>query len=327
MERCKLLSVLISNYNHAEYIGGALASIEAQKYTPMELIIIDDASTDNSVDVIESSIKNFDNVRFIKNEQNRGIVVNNNRLLQLSQGEYVYWLASDDRILPGFFEKTLNVLNNSPQAGLCWVDTIFINENDQKIGEDRFHLSSIPKYFPPDEIVEILRKKMLHIGGLNSIYRRSALIESGGAIPELKSYSDFFLILSIAFRHGICYVPESLVVCRFQKGQYSAKLLKNKKVHSEIIRHILNLLNSPSYKDVRHHFKESLVLSYLFSPVISLLLRNRDFRYFLSLKLYLRTYWRTIKKKINPYLPISFKNIYYYIRNVHNKHIFGSRGQ
>lgn len=319
-----MLSVILSNYNHAQYLEGALEAIFYQTYKPIEFIIIDDASTDNSMQIIERFAEKYSNIRLIKNKQNMGVIANGKELLRLAQSDYVYWAASDDMILPGFFEKSMNILSQHPQAGLCWVDTIFINEREQKIGEDRLHLSAEPSYLSSEEMVTILRKKMLHISGLNTIYKRSALIEAGGIIPELKSYIDFFPILVMAFRYGICYVPEPLVVSRIQQTQYSAKILKDKKTHSEIINHMLNLLNSPHYADVRPHFKNSTALAYLFSPVISTLLSNPNFRYYLTPKLLLRTYWRTAKKKINPYLPLSLKNIYYYFRNMHSKRVFRS---
>ncbi|MDO8445621.1 MAG: glycosyltransferase family A protein [Deltaproteobacteria bacterium] len=317
-----MLSVILTNYNHAQYLEGALDAILTQRYEPMELVIIDDASTDNSVEIIEKYMAKHPNIRLIKNSQNRGVGENCKELLRLAQGEYIYAAASDDRVLPCFFEKTMNLLSQHPQAGLCWVDAVFINESGQKIGEDRFYLSSTPRYFSQEEVVEILRKKMFHIGGL--IYKRSALIEAGGFFQELKSYADYFSVLVMAFRHGVCYISEPLVVYRVQQTQYSAMLLKDKKTHSEIIYLILNLLNSPQYADVRHRFKRSLALAYLFSPVIGVLLRTPEFRYYFTFKLALHTYWRTIKKKINPYLPLSLKNVYYYFRNIHSKRVFRS---
>lgn len=320
-----MLSVALTCYNQAQYLEGALESILNQTYKPLEVIIVDDASTDNSVEIIEKFIAKYSNIRLIKNSQNRGLIANIKELHQLAKGEYIYGIALDDMVLPGFFEKSMNLLVQYPQAGLCWVDTIFINERNQKIGEDRLQLSIDPRYFSPEEMVEILRKKMIHLSGIYTISKRSALIEAGGVIPELKSYIDFFSIVVMAFRYGVCYIPEPLVVCRIEPTQYSSKLLKDKKTHFEIISHLLNLLDSPAYADVRPRFKESLVLSYLFSPVIGVLLRNPKFRYYLSLKLVLRTYWRTIKKRLNPYLPLSLKNIYYYVRNKHSKYIFGRR--
>lgn len=318
-----LLTVALTNYNQAQYIEGAFEAILNQTYKPIEIIIVDDASTDNSVEIIERYLAKYSNIRLVKNSQNRGLMANLKELLQLAKGEYLYGFAVDDMILPGLFEKSMNILAQYPQAGLCWVETVFINEKGQKIGEDRFHLSAKPKYLSSEEIVEVLRKKMLHISGLNTIYKRSALIEAGGTVSELKSWSDFFPILVMAFRYGICYIPEPLVVCKLEQTQYSAKLLKDKKTHSGIINHMLNLLNSDAYADVRPHFKKSLALSYLFSPVIWVIATTPEFRYYLSTKLIFRTYWRTIKKEINPYLPVSLKNIYYYFRNMHSKRVFG----
>lgn len=320
-----VLSVILSNYNHAQYLEGALASILNQTFSSMELIIIDDASTDNSVDIIEKFMEKYGNIRLIKNKQNRGVVANANQLLELAQGEYIYWAASDDVVLPGFFEKSMNLFMRHKQAGLCWADTVFINEINQNIGEDRLNLSSEPRYFSPEEIAEMLRSKMIHLSGVYTIYKRSAFIDAGGVIAELKSYADYFPILVMAFRYGICYIPEPLVMNRIHRAQYSSRLLKDKKTHFEITNHILNLLESPAYIDVRPCFKESLALAYLFSPVICVLLKNSKFRHYLSLKLILRTYWRTIKKKLNPYLPLSLKNIYYYVRNKHSKYIFGRK--
>lgn len=322
MKDRKTLSFISSNYNHAHYLEEALEALTSQTYPPMELLIVDDASTDNSVEILERFATKYPYIRVIKNEQNVGPLVNIKKLEEISKGEYFHSHGSDDMVLPGFYEKSMELLTRYPQAGLCLVDVIFVDENGDKIGAQRFHLSDSPRYFSPDEVVEVLRKKMISPGGVNSIYKRSAFIEAGGYIPELKSYNDFFPTLVLAFRYGICYIPEPLVVCRLHQTQYSAKLFKDKKAHLEIINHMLNLLNSPEYADVRPRFKESLALAYLFSPVIGILLRNPDFRCYLSLKLILRTYWRTIKKKINPHLPLLLKNVYYYFRNIHSKRVF-----
>lgn len=321
-----LLSVISSNYNHAHYIEEALEAIVNQNYSPMEFLIVDDASTDNSVEIIERFVASKPNMRLIKNDRNIGLLPNIQKLMALAGGDYVHWPSSDDRVLPGLYEKAMDLLSRHPEAGICFVETIFIDGEGNKIGEDSFHLSDKPRYFSPEEMVEILRKKMIHISGLSTIYRRSALIEAGGFIPELKSYSDFFPNLVLAFRYGACYIPETLVVCRLHKNQYSANLFKNKKAHCEIINQMLNLLNSPSYNDIRPFFKKSLALAYLFSPVISVLLHHSKFRYYLSTELFFRTYWRTIKKRINPYLPLSLKNVYYHMRNLHSRHLFAVKG-
>src|SRR5688572_14043909 len=101
------LSVAISNYNHAHYLPDALEAILSQSYPAMEVIVIDDASTDNSVDVIERFARQNRSLRLIRNSSNMGVLHNANKLLGMVSGEYFYSAAADDRVLPGFFAKSM----------------------------------------------------------------------------------------------------------------------------------------------------------------------------------------------------------------------------
>lgn len=316
------LSVTMPNYNHERYLKDAFKSILGQPYKPMEFIVLDDASTDNSVDVIEQFVRRDPTVRLMRNERNMGVMYNIMKLIEISRGDYTYGISADDKVLPGFFEKSMALLKQYPQAGVCCTDTIYIDDKDNVIGEDRLYLSDKPRYFSPDEVVEILRKKMLGITGTSFIFKRSSLIEAGNFIPELRWYCDTFAIFVVAFRHGLCYVPEPLAVKRIEPRQFSSNPLINKQLNYDVDTHMLNLLNSPSYSDVRHRFKRSLVLSYFYSPMLRVIFINPKFWYYFSFKLFLRTFWRTMKKKLNPYIPFRLKNIYYIIRNRHSKSIF-----
>src|SRR4051812_21669960 len=118
------LSVVMPNYNHSHYIGEALEAILGQTFRPMEVIVVDDASTDNSVEVIEQFVRRDSAVRLLRNEQNSGPVPTVNLGLKQASGDYVYTMAADDKILPTFFEKSMNLLAQYPQAGLCSADMI-----------------------------------------------------------------------------------------------------------------------------------------------------------------------------------------------------------
>ena len=106
------LSVLVNNYNYARFIGEALEAILNQSYRPSEVIVVDDASIDNSVEIIQQFVKRDPIVHLIKNEKNMGIFYNLNKFFSIASGEYVYLAGSDDRILPGFFEKSMKLLVN-----------------------------------------------------------------------------------------------------------------------------------------------------------------------------------------------------------------------
>jgi hypothetical protein len=80
----KTLSVVISNYNHARYLPVALQAVLSQSCRPMEVIVIDDCSTDNSVEVIEEFVRRDPIIRLYRNEQNQGVIFSTNRGLGLA---------------------------------------------------------------------------------------------------------------------------------------------------------------------------------------------------------------------------------------------------
>src|SRR2546429_8407572 len=112
------LSVIVPNYNHARFLPNCLEAILRQSEQPFEIIVIDDDSTDNSVEVIEAFKKRSPIIRFYRHDQNRGVVSGMNRGLELARGDYGYYAAADDQVFPGFFEKALRLLNDHPQAAL-----------------------------------------------------------------------------------------------------------------------------------------------------------------------------------------------------------------
>ncbi len=118
MERPRL-SVIMPNYNHGSYITEALEAVVRQSFTPFEFIICDDGSTDNSVEIIQEFADRYPFIRFVKNEKNLGALTTSGRLFELAKGDYIYPAAADDKILPGFFEKSMRLLVEYPQAAIC----------------------------------------------------------------------------------------------------------------------------------------------------------------------------------------------------------------
>ena len=105
------LSVAIPNYNHAQYLPRCLDSILSQSVQPFEILVLDDASTDNSVAIIQRYASQHPHVRLHRNEHNLGAVANINQAFELSQGDYVFVPSADDEVVPGFFEKSLKLQN------------------------------------------------------------------------------------------------------------------------------------------------------------------------------------------------------------------------
>ena len=96
MESNPLVTIICLCYNHSDFVVESLNSVINQDYKNIELIIIDDCSSDNSALVIKQWLKNYPEILFIKNEVNLGNTKSFNKGLQLAKGDYIIDLASDD---------------------------------------------------------------------------------------------------------------------------------------------------------------------------------------------------------------------------------------
>jgi len=219
------LSVVMPNYNHAHFLSEALQATLDQCYRPLEVIVVDDASTDNSVEIIERLAQRSPFVRLVRNERNQGGIAAAEQGLALASGEYVYFAAADDRVLPGLFAKSMNLLTQYPTAGLCSTLSAVMDEEGQYKGLVQSAIISRSECFlPPAEALATLRQHGAWFMGNTAIYRRSALIEAGGFIPELGQYCDGFMELVLALKYGACFIPEALAMWRQMKGTYSERM-------------------------------------------------------------------------------------------------------
>ncbi|MBA3066766.1 glycosyltransferase [bacterium] len=303
------LSAYMANYNHAQYVGEALESIVSQSFRPMELIMVDDASTDNSVEIIEKFVRKYSFVHLIRNKKNIGSFLSTILALNSTSGEYVIGLASDDKFLPNLFEKQMNILTQYPKAGMCCTDTRTIWEHSGVVIENKRGFSNVPCYISPEEMVKIMKKKIVYISGFAAMIKRSVLIEIG-TNRELKWSSDRFYALVIALRYGFCYVPEPLALYRQQLESYGTSGLKDKNGNKKVIENILELLKKPQYNDVLSKFKRSCALASLGMSMFRVLILSPKHWDYLSFNLARLILWDELKNTISPYIPFIIKKTY-----------------
>jgi len=250
------LSVTLTNYNHAQYVGQALQAMLEQPVKPLELVVIDDASTDNSAEVIRRFVEKDPIVQLVQNKQNNGGIVSANWHLHRAVGDYHYAAAADDKVLPGFFEQSLRLLAKYPRAGLCCSDYMTFDTRSGITRTTSQRLSDKPCYISPEELVRIMRRRPIHIAGATAIVKRNALIEAGSYLTELKWHCDWFAFLVIAFRYGICYIPKTFATIRVMPNSMSAKQ-SDRTEQNGVLTTLLELLKSPDYRDVYPFFKSS----------------------------------------------------------------------
>ena len=134
-ESGKLLSVIVPNHNYGRFIEDTIASIARQNYAPVEVIIVDDASTDDSVARIHAAIEKHGaalNIRLIEFTQNAGKVAAVNRALEVASGEYCLLLDSDDLLKDNHLVRCMSVLERArmadPKVGFAYSDCHLIDD-------------------------------------------------------------------------------------------------------------------------------------------------------------------------------------------------------
>ena len=256
------LSVIMGNYNHAHYLVDSIPAILNQSFHPKEIIIIDDASTDNSVEIIEGFAKKDPIIRFYKNEKNLGNKATYLKAYELITGDYFNFAAADDLVLPGLFEKTMAMLAKYPNAGVCSAITRKVNEKGDELGEapERPYVSKTPRYFSPKETLEYFMKgegAWCCVGNA-AVWRQSAVIESGGFPRGAGLFTDEFLAILLGINFGVCFIPEPLALHRVLPGSMGSRYREDPEAISERIEPIVKLMRT-SYKN---KFPESYIEEY-----------------------------------------------------------------
>ncbi len=140
-----ILSIIIPTYNAEKFISQAIQSILDQTYNNFELIIINDASTDNTKSIIET----FDDsrIKYFENEKNEGIVFSRNKGLKLARGEYIGMLDADDIVYPEKFKLQIDFLEKNKDFGMVGSWARFIDENGKYL-TGSWKLKASPKMIP-----------------------------------------------------------------------------------------------------------------------------------------------------------------------------------
>ena len=216
-EKFPVVSVIAICYNHERYLNECLQSVVNQTYNHVELIIVDDLSTDNSREKILEFYKNNPSCQYIFNEKNMGNCRSFNQALKISKGKYIIDLSTDDVLLPNRIEEQVFLMERLSEVGVSFTDANFINEKSQYIGNFKKNLK-----LPIGNIYEDVLAGRCFTMPVTAMIRRTILEQLNG-YDETLAYEDFdFWVRS----SRICeygYVPKILSYQRILSGSHSTK--------------------------------------------------------------------------------------------------------
>ena len=206
----EVVTVIILTYNKAHLISESIKSVFAQKFTNLEIIVIDDASTDNTKDCLAPFLKNKQ-IRFIQNKKNIGISKSRNYGISLAKGKFVAMLDGDDAWLDcDKLTKQVKYLEENPECGAVGTWLIQIDEYGRNI-----------KKIAYKEKDEFLRKSILYrnpIAHSSVLFRRDIVQSVGGYDNSLATMEDHDLWLKIGVQNTIATLPIYALGYRVYQG-------------------------------------------------------------------------------------------------------------
>jgi len=197
------VTVIIPTCNRSAYLKRAIESVCAQTYTDFEIIVVDDASTDDTPEVVAQFADKP--IKYIRHEENKGGSVARNTGIKNSQSEYIAFLDDDDEWLPNKLEVQMNVFEqSSPQVGPIYSGHSVIDRNTGKT-------KGIWRAVKRGNIFEELMKGNCVSTTSSVVVKRACLEKVGNFDSLLPSFQDYDLWIRIARHYEFEYVEDLLV--------------------------------------------------------------------------------------------------------------------
>jgi glycosyltransferase involved in cell wall biosynthesis len=277
------ISVITPNYNHGHFIAETVRSVAEQTAQPLEHVIVDDGSTDDSREIIGSLLPANPNLRLIVSDRNRGAAAAMYRGTLEAKGDFLMYLGADDALPSWSLARFSEIIKASPDAALVCGDIEYINQATSRRWRRRYLNVPAPVYLSPEELVALQRRMIYVINGGAAIIKRGVALEVGMNDAALRWHLDFMCYNATAYRYGVHYIPETLHRFTVTGKNYSggANIWSQQQL---VLDHMFGLLSSPSYSDVADKFRESAVLATA-SHIVRYLMRHPEARGYLTVPL------------------------------------------
>jgi glycosyltransferase involved in cell wall biosynthesis len=244
-----LVSIGMPVYNGERFIRQALDSLLSQDYENFELIISDNASTDNTAEICKRYISDR-RVQYVRNKENIGALKNFKKLVDMAHGKYFMWAAADDYWAKDFISTMVEELERHPQAGVVMSGIQLVNVNGETINSIRFLGDKNPNKMNHYQMLIGLtasgKKKEKYNLYIYGLFRTQLLKESIPFLPNTL-YADRLFMCHMALATQFRYVDRILyfrtiwndsIYDRYPE-EYVIQLLKNAKY--KVLKVVLNL--------------------------------------------------------------------------------------
>ena len=203
-----VVTVTIPSYNYVEYLRECVESAVNQEGVNVEVVIVDNASTDGSLDLARQLAEEYDCVRVVEHRDNRGLITSLDRCRDEVRGEYTVLLCADDCLTPDSLRRSVEFLDTHPGVGLSYGPVLNFSRLSDVPGSD---LAGSPEeplvYAGTDWIERCTRVGLTPIHTPEATMRTSTLVKAGRLDPACPKTSDFNMWLRMAVHCDVAFLP------------------------------------------------------------------------------------------------------------------------
>jgi glycosyltransferase involved in cell wall biosynthesis len=213
-----LVSVVIPTFNASRTLAETLASVRAQTFGAYEVLLVDDASTDDTVSVAKSESSHLSNCRIIASPENHGASAARNRGVEAAQGSYIAFLDADDLWQPEKLSRQVDILKQNPEVGAvhCGADLMDVHGRPMPVPararKQQLNGKVFEEFFMTDISLILTSTVLIR----RECFRTVGMFDESGDVVD---DHDFFLRL--AWEYPIWYLEDPLVRYRVIKGSLS----------------------------------------------------------------------------------------------------------
>ena len=250
------VSVHIPCYNYGLFLGDAIRSVVDQTFDDWEAIVIDDASTDETSEVISRQVD--PRIRSFRHETNVGNIGTYNEAIRAARGEFFVILSADDRYRPTFLENVLEMFSEHPEVGVVYTNYRRIDGSGTPLSWRPPMPHAVDGVF--DELPTLLERS--YIAGCSAVTRVRTLMEAGLYDARFPYTADTFLWRQLAARAPFGYVHEPLYEYRAHDSHMSLGRDRARVLETEHMQHLDIVLSDPrtpvGVRSASNHFYAEL---------------------------------------------------------------------
>lgn len=279
MQNNPLVTVICLCYNHEAFVVESLNSVINQSYPFVELIIVDDCSTDNSKKVIETWIQKNPNIKFIVNETNLGNTKSFNKALQQAKGEYIIDLAADDVLLAECVTNQIKAFNNSvyKNLGVVYGNVELISENG-KFNSYYFPVDNQKKVIQnriTGDIYESVLSNFYSMCSVSAMIKKSVLDHLGG-YDESLAYEDLDFWIRASRMFEFDFIDEPIMQKRIVTHSLATNFYKKNDLRAKKIDYSTYLILKKGIK-LNRSKKEDLAIQKRIHNEIMHCFKNKNY--------------------------------------------------